>query len=181
MIMRWSRIQISTATLALITLLILSGFSGNQPARAQALLTQHQLPVKLAAEATMAAIAACKQSGYAVTVTIVDLDGVRQFFARGDGAPPHTLENSFIKAYSIVSMGAVYQQDTTSELAALLQRQSPGKPPPPGISLSSGGVAIKIGDEMIAGMGVSGAPGGQFDERCAKAGVEQIQSRLLPR
>lgn len=166
--------------LTLIALLAIADFSIASTARAQSLLVNHQLPVKLAAEATMAAIAACQESGYSVAVTVVDLDGIRQFMARGDGAPPHTLENSFMKAYGIISLGAVYKQESTSALAALVQSKSPGVPPtlPPGVSINPGGVAIKAGGKVIAGIGVSGAPGGQFDESCAKAGVEKIQSHL---
>jgi uncharacterized protein GlcG (DUF336 family) len=176
-----SKIHTSMTALALIALLIVIDVSGVQPARAEALMVRRQLPVKLAAEATMAAISACRESGYSVTVTIVDMDGVRQFVARGNGAPPHTLENSFMKAYGIITMGAIYKRETTSDVGALLQSKSPGVSPTlaPGISLNAGGVAITAGDEMIAGIGVSGAPGGQFDETCAKAGVKQIQSHLL--
>ena len=127
----------------------------------------------------MEAIAACKQSGYQVSVTIVDKAGQRQFVAKGDNAPTHTLDNSFNKAYTAVSLGAVYNKDRTSELATLLLSKSPSSPLNlPGISLSAGGMTIKAGNEIIAGIGVSGSPGGQFDEACAKAGVEKIINHL---
>lgn len=148
---------------------------------AQPLPSYHQLPIDLAVEVGMEAIAACQQLGYRITVTVVDREGQRQFVAKGDGAAPHTLDNSFNKAYTAVSMGPIYKKYTTSELATLLVSQSPSGSysPPPGISLSSGGIAIRMGDEIIAGIGVSGGPGGKFDEACARAGVEKISNRLL--
>jgi uncharacterized protein GlcG (DUF336 family) len=42
----------------------------------------------------------------------------------------------------------------------------------------AGGVAIKAGDEIVAALGVGGAPGGDKDEACARAGVAKIQDRV---
>ena len=41
-----------------------------------------------------------------------------------------------------------------------------------------GGVAIKIGDEIVGALGVSGSPGGDKDEACAQAGVASIKDDL---
>ena len=41
-----------------------------------------------------------------------------------------------------------------------------------------GGVAIMAGGAIIGGIGVSGAPGGQFDEECARGALAKIQDRL---
>jgi uncharacterized protein GlcG (DUF336 family) len=41
-----------------------------------------------------------------------------------------------------------------------------------------GGLPIKVGNETIAGIGVSGAPGGDKDEACAEAGLAKISDRL---
>jgi uncharacterized protein GlcG (DUF336 family) len=48
----------------------------------------------------------------------------------------------------------------------------------PHISLIPGGLRIKIGDEIIGGIGVGGAPGNDDDETCAKAGLAKISARL---
>ncbi|MGA9008185.1 MAG: heme-binding protein, partial [Xanthobacteraceae bacterium] len=37
---------------------------------------------------------------------------------------------------------------------------------------------IKAGGEAIAAIGVGGAPGGDLDEACAKAGLDKISDRL---
>jgi uncharacterized protein GlcG (DUF336 family) len=39
-------------------------------------------------------------------------------------------------------------------------------------------VVIKTGGEAIAAIGVGGAPGGDLDEACAKAGLDKISDRL---
>jgi uncharacterized protein GlcG (DUF336 family) len=39
-------------------------------------------------------------------------------------------------------------------------------------------VAIMAGGNTIAGIGVSGAPGGNFDEECARAAIVKIQDRM---
>jgi len=41
-----------------------------------------------------------------------------------------------------------------------------------------GGVAIMAGGNIIGGLGVSGAPGGQFDEERARAALAKIQDKL---
>jgi len=37
---------------------------------------------------------------------------------------------------------------------------------------------IKIGDDVIGAVGVSGAPGGDKDEVCAKAGIDKVADQL---
>jgi uncharacterized protein GlcG (DUF336 family) len=46
------------------------------------------------------------------------------------------------------------------------------------ILILGGGLPIKAGDEVIGGIGVGGAPGGEKDEACAQAGIEKISARL---
>jgi uncharacterized protein GlcG (DUF336 family) len=43
---------------------------------------------------------------------------------------------------------------------------------------SQGALPIKIGEEVIGAVGVSGAPGGDKDEACAKAGLDKIADQL---
>jgi uncharacterized protein GlcG (DUF336 family) len=47
-----------------------------------------------------------------------------------------------------------------------------------GVIAVQGGLPIAVGDEVIGGVGVSGAPGGDKDEACAKAGIDKIASSL---
>jgi uncharacterized protein GlcG (DUF336 family) len=41
-----------------------------------------------------------------------------------------------------------------------------------------GAVPIKVGNETIGGIGVSGAPGGDRDEACANVGLAKIGDRV---
>jgi uncharacterized protein GlcG (DUF336 family) len=41
-----------------------------------------------------------------------------------------------------------------------------------------GGVPIKVGNEVIGAVGVSGAPGGEKDEVCANAGIAKVADVL---
>jgi uncharacterized protein GlcG (DUF336 family) len=67
---------------------------------AQGLVTIQKLSAPLANELVGEAVANCAQKGYTVTAAVVDLDGARQALLRGNGAPIHTLDNAYYKAYS---------------------------------------------------------------------------------
>jgi uncharacterized protein GlcG (DUF336 family) len=44
----------------------------------------------------------------------------------------------------------------------------------PNVVAVGGGVPIKAGNEVIGGVGVAGAPGGDKDEVCANAGIAKV-------
>src|ERR1700746_54907 len=147
---------------------------------AQHVLTTHRLSAALAAEAVAEAVAACAKQGYKVTAAIVDDDGVVQAMLRGDGASMTTLKASRDKAYTVLMLGGSRNEDASS---AIVQRMgntasAGGWAKLPHILLLGGAVRIKIGTEAIAAIGVGGAPGGDLDEACAKAGVDKISGRL---
>jgi uncharacterized protein GlcG (DUF336 family) len=48
----------------------------------------------------------------------------------------------------------------------------------PGVVALGGGLTIESGGSIAGGLGVSGAPGGEADEACAKAGIEAVRDRL---
>ncbi len=41
-----------------------------------------------------------------------------------------------------------------------------------------GALPIKVGDETIGAAGASGAPGGEKDEACVKAGIDKVADQL---
>jgi uncharacterized protein GlcG (DUF336 family) len=43
---------------------------------------------------------------------------------------------------------------------------------------AQGALPIKVGDDVIGAVGVSGAPGGEKDEVCAKAGIDKATDTL---
>src|ERR1051325_3334518 len=73
-------------------------------AQAQGLVTTQKLSAALANELVGDAVAQCAKNGYKVWAVVVDLDGVRQALLRGDGAPIHSVDNAYYKAYSAASL-----------------------------------------------------------------------------
>ena len=50
--------------------------------------------------------------------------------------------------------------------------------PLPNVTYAVGGVTIMADGRAIGAIGVSGAPGGQFDEECARAAIAKIQAKM---
>jgi uncharacterized protein GlcG (DUF336 family) len=145
------------------------------PALADDITATRQLSVALADEAAQAALASCVQSGYRVSVAVYDRSGLLRAYLRGDGAGPHTFDTATRKAYSSASLGA-----STSDLQKRVASDpaAAGLVNIPGVLILAGGLPIKIGNEVIGGIGVGGAPGGDKDEACSQAGLAKIQDRL---
>ena len=149
-------------------------------ASADLLPTRKQLPLSLAMEAAMEAVAVCEKSGYRVTATVMDASGLVKAIAKGDLAPPHTLDSSRGKSYAAVSLGPNFSEPTTSAIVARVSNGPAFGPLQhlPGVFLVPGGVLIKSGDDVVGAIGVGGAPGGDKDEVCAQAAVAKIADRL---
>jgi len=100
---------------------------------------------------------------------------------KGDRSTPHTGQLAFRKAYSVVTFAPNYGLETSAEVGALM-----GRYPTifstivtlPNVSPIPGAVAIKARGVHIGALGVSGAPGGEKDEACARAGIAKIADRL---
>ena len=144
------------------------------------LVKNNDLPMALAMEAAAEAVAACEKSNYRVTVTVLDRAGQTRVILKGDRATPHTLDSSHGKAYTVVTLGPIVKLDTSGEIATRIKENpaAAGLSAIPGLVFLTGGVAIKSGDELLAAIGVGGAPGGNLDEICAKAGIDKIKDRL---
>lgn len=143
------------------------------PANAQ-LLERKDLSAAMAFTIAETAMAACKANGYAVSVTVVGRNGEVILQVRGDNTGPHTFENSMRKAYTARTF-----RSPSGDLAERLKKD----PLLPLIHLNNvianqGALPIKVGDDVIGAAGVSGAPGGEKDEACAKAGIDKIADQL---
>ena len=94
---------------------------------------------------------------------------------RGDNTGPHTLENSMKKAYTAnaqtPAVGRIRQggEEQSDRVAACCS---------PILCRRSGALPIKVGEDTIGAIGVSGAPGGDKDEACAKAGLDKVSAEL---
>ena len=150
-------------------------------AQAQGLVMTQKLSAALANELVGETVAACAQKGYRVVAIVVDLDGVRQALLRGDGAPIHSMDNAYYKAYSSASLTLGRKEASTREIAARMSKNPPSSVPNtplPNVTYAVGGIAIMAGGSIIGGLGVSGAPGGQFDEECGRAALAKIADRM---
>jgi uncharacterized protein GlcG (DUF336 family) len=105
-----------TAARSVFCLWSLAGLLAAATASAQGLIAEQRLAAGLANEAVGEAVAACAKNGYAVTAIVVDIDGVRQAVLRGDGAPVHTLDSAYAKAYTAASLTPVRKESSTKEI-----------------------------------------------------------------
>jgi uncharacterized protein GlcG (DUF336 family) len=165
----------SVALAAMAGAMLLAG-----SATAQVAQSGYSLPLSLAIEAAAEAIRTCEANGYNVTATVVDSSGVVKLQAKGDHSTIHTKDTAFRKAYTVVTLGPIFKFEATSRFAELAAK-SPSGPAItslPDILALAGGVAVKHGDEIVAALGIGGAPGGDKDEACAEAGVAKIRDRV---
>jgi|SRR5262245_12984702 len=150
-------------------------------AGAQGVINQGRLSAALANELVGETVAICAKQGYKVWAVVVNLDGVRQAVLRGDGAPIHSQDNAYYKAYSAASLTLGRNENSTKEVADRMAKATPSTVPAtplPNVTYAVGGVTIKAGGQAIGAIGVSGAPGGQFDEACAREALAKIESRM---
>lgn len=174
-----SRVAVKVHAAVLASLVI--GTLAPIAVHAQGLVTVQKLSAALANELVGETVAICKQKGYMVTAVVVDLDGVRQATLRGDGAPIHTTDNAFYKAYSAASLTLARKEDSTKAVSDRMAKAPATTVPPtqlPNVTYAVGGVTIMVGGNAIGAIGVSGAPGGQFDEECARAALAKIEARM---
>ena len=149
---------------------------------AQVAESGYSLPLALAVEAATTAIDACKAKGWPVSAFVVDTSGVTKVHLKGDHSTIHTKDSAFQKAYTVVTFGPIFGFDRTSAFAELVSKNPAGASSAvyslPNITILPGGVAIKRGNEIVAGLGVGGSPGGDRDEGCALEGVAKIADRV---
>ena len=138
------------------------------------LVTHKDLSLAMAVTMAQTAIATCKANGYAVSANVVGRGGEVIVAMRGDATGPHTLENSMKKAYT-----AKAQRRPSGEFAeAVKTNPTAGALRLTNIVPAQGALPIKVGEDTIGAIGVSGAPGGEKDEACAKAGIEKVAADL---
>ena len=142
------------------------------PASAQ-LVDHKDLSQPMALAIAQGALEDCKAKGYPVSVVVVGRDGDTIVMLRGDGAGPHTVENARRKAYTALTF-----KMTSEEFAKLLETNPVRRQQAtlPGVIGIPGGVPIKVGNDTIAGVGLSGSPG--VDEPCVRAGIAKVQDQL---
>jgi uncharacterized protein GlcG (DUF336 family) len=136
----------------------------------QGLPPAKQLTVDAALIAARAAMKACNDQNYRVSVAVVGADGLLKVQLRGDGVGPHSLDSSRQKAYT----AATFKRSTVEVEKGFRDRPERALERLPNMLFVGGGLPVKAGEEVVGGIGVSGAPGGERDEACAKAGLDAI-------
>ena len=129
-----------------------------------------RLSLETAQEIALAAVEACRQQGIQVGVTVVDREGTVQTLLRDTIAAPITVEISRQKAFTAVNFNAATSQ-LASRANTPIGRVS-------GLVMAAGGVPIQAGGMLLGGVGVSGAPSGETDEACARAGIDKVLDDL---
>lgn len=146
------------------------------PARAQeTTVTYKALSLDLALDAARAALAQCQKDGFQVAVAVVDRFGLPQVMLRDRFAGAHAPPTATGKAWTAVSF-----RTSTTDLNTMTKPGMPlaGLRDLPNVVILGGGLMIEGGGSMLGGIGVSGAPGGDADENCAKAGIKAIADKL---
>jgi uncharacterized protein GlcG (DUF336 family) len=145
------------------------------PMSARAALIMHKdISLSTAKTIVEASIEACAAKGYATSAVVVDRDGLTLVEMRGDGASPHTMENARRKAYTAMTF-----KQTTAEYAKKLTDPNSvahQQVTLPNVIAIPGGVPIRVGNEVVGGVGLSGSPG--VDEDCVNAGLDKVKDQL---
>jgi uncharacterized protein GlcG (DUF336 family) len=139
------------------------------------LMTYKSLAPSTALELAQAALADCQMRGYQVAVAVVDRFGVVQVMLRDRYAGPHTPPTASGKAWTAATF-----RSSTSDLFAISQpgMMQAGIRNLPGAVIIGGGLVLEAGGSLVGAIGVSGAPGGDADEACARAGIDAIKDKL---
>jgi hypothetical protein len=161
---------------------LLGGVCYASAASAQGLIAEHRLAAGLANEAVAEAVACLRQEQLTrspPSSSISTACGRR--CCAGTVLPVHTLDSAYAKAYTAASLAPVRKEDSTKAIFERLSKNpsttaSLGNLP--NVTFTPGGVTIMAAGKPIGGIGVGGAPGGNFDDDCARAALDKIKDRM---
>jgi uncharacterized protein GlcG (DUF336 family) len=138
------------------------------------LVARKDISAAMAMTMAETAVATCKTNGYNVSANVVGRNGEVIVAMRGDNTGPHTLENSMKKAYT-----ARAQRRSSGDFGdSIKDNFTAGALHLTNIVPTRGALPIKVVEDTIGAIGVSGAPGGEKDEACAKAGIDKVADQL---
>ncbi len=140
--------------------------------------TQKTLPITVALAIAQGAYDACVAQGYRVSVHVLDRTGRTVVALRGDGSNPHTFENSRRKAYTALTMrapSATFAKSVADPASAVIAQAVATLPD---MIALGGGLPILAANDILGGVGVSGAPRPELDEACSKAGLGKVSDQL---
>lgn len=164
--------MINRYTLPAIVAVVL--FLGSNPASAEqgdrpVMIEIKRLSLDTALAIAQAAIAQCRDEGVQVAVTVVDRSGDPQVVLRDVLAMDLTLKISRQKAHTAMAFNAPTStlEDRFTAPFSVAKVE--------GILPAAGGLPITAAGAIVGGVGVSGAPSGKIDEKCAQAGIDAVR------
>ena len=149
------------------------------PSSAQ-VITHRDVGVRMGLAIAVAALDQCEADGNSVSVAVVDRAGRLRVFLQADKANPHNLELARRKAYTARTFGrtsAEWAKRTAETPELALQGKIAAQRELADVIALRGGVPIKVGDETIGAVGVSGSSA-EGDEKCAMAGLAKVADQL---
>lgn len=154
-------------------ILLMAGALLQMPVFAADVVNVKGIGMELARDIASEAVVVCRKQGYHVTAVVVDRHGLLRVALRDDLAARFTLQIAEQKANAAVMSGI--------DSGAFRSNRADIRPEMnhvDGILMMQGGVLINAGGYRIGAVGVSGAPGGERDEVCAKQALKKYQERL---
>jgi len=147
------------------------GFAAS--AQADDVFTQRVMSMELAQDIAQASVEACRDMGYQTSAVVVDRGGNDRVVLRDNLAAPMTIQIAGDKARATVMSGTDSGsfRENREEIRMEMNHVD-------GIIMLDGGLPIEVAGSMIGAVGVSGAPGGDIDADCARAGIDSVQERL---
>jgi len=142
------------------------------PASAQ-LIERKDLSFAMAKTIAEEAIAECSRRGYPTSVVVVDRGGDTMVAMRSDNAGPHTMENARRKAYTARTFRMTTAEFIKEMATRPVRREQTTLP---NVIAIDGGVPLKVGNDVIGGVGLSGSPG--VDEQCVQAGIDKVKDQM---
>lgn len=153
--------------------LFLMAFAIAAPATAADVVTFKTVSLELARDLAQAAVDARRAGGYQVTAVVVNRGGDAQAMLRDSMAPRYTMQIAREKAEAVILSGVASSEFRKNRQDIRMEMNHVK-----GILVLEGGLPIRAGGSLLGAIGVSGAPGGDKDEACAQAALNQLQERL---
>lgn len=124
-----------------------------------------------AARATAAAVAKAREIGVRINVAVCDSAGNLAAFLRMPGAFVQSIDIAIDKAYTAAGFG--FPTGAWMQVVEGNEGMKLGFSARPRLVVFGGGLPIRINDQLVGGVGVSGASEAQ-DEDCARAALAAL-------
>jgi uncharacterized protein GlcG (DUF336 family) len=137
------------------------------------IITVKRLSPDLALEMVRQAVESCRAEGYQVTAVVVGNDGAEVALMRDVHASRFTIQIAREKANAVILSGIASGafRDNRRDIQQEMNHVE-------GVLVLRGGLPIEAAGYKLGAIGVSGAPGGDRDELCARKALEKVEERL---